>query len=172
VTLFGVSTGYLVAVALLTLALAFASRRAADAAKKRKYALDAWRAAYVFTVVAGAGLAGDVLKPVFGRGRPRLFIADGTFGFTWRGAHAVYWSFPSGHAITIVALAAALAVVERRGVPLYVAGALLVMASRIVLDEHYLSDVLAGAALAGVATWAATAAFRRAGITLALSDTP
>jgi membrane-associated phospholipid phosphatase len=172
VTMFGVSTGYLIAASLLALALAFASARAADLETKRKFARDAWRAAFVFVVVAGAGLAGDILKPLFGRARPKLYLADGIFGFTWQGAHASYWSFPSGHAITIVALAASLALVERRGLPLYVAAALLVMASRIVLDQHYLSDVLAGAFLAGVATWAASAGFRRAGITLALSDNP
>ena len=93
------------------------------------------------------------------------------FGFTWHGAHAAYWSFPSGHTITIVALAAALTLIERRFLPLYVAAALLVMASRIVLDQHYLSDVLAGAYPRLVAaTWAAapaSAAPRRA-----LSDSP
>lgn len=172
VTMFGVSTGYLVAAALLAIALSLASARAADLEKKRKFARDAWRAAFVFVAVGGAGLAGDILKPLFGRARPRLYVEDGIFGFTWHGAHASYWSFPSGHTITIVALAAALTLIARRFLPLYVAAALLVMASRVVLDEHYLSDVVAGAFLAGVATWAASAGFRRAAITLALSDNP
>ena len=68
---------------------------------------------------------------------------------------------PSPHAITIVALALALAQIERRGLPLYVAAALLVMASRIVLTEHYLSDVLAGALIAALAHWASRASFER-----------
>jgi lipid A 4'-phosphatase len=172
VTLFGLSTGYLAAAALLAMALGAAARREADPARKRRLALHAWRAIFVFVAVAGAGLACDILKPVFGRARPRLYVSDGIFGFTWHGAHANYWSFPSGHATTIAALAAALVVIDRRLLPYCAAAALLVMTSRIVLDLHFLSDVLAGAVLAGAATWAASAAFRRAGIALALSDNP
>ncbi len=138
VTQFGVSTFYLVAAAAIALGCAARGRW-----------LPARRAAFVFVAVAGAGLAGDILKPVFGRARPVLLLRQGIFGFTWHGAHADYWSFPSGHVITITALAGALWVIERRGWPLYLAGAVLVAASRIVLDEHYLSDVLAGAFLAG-----------------------
>jgi lipid A 4'-phosphatase len=172
VTAFGVSTFYLVAAALLALGLAWQARRTGDTAWRRQLDRNAWRAGFVFVTVAGAGLVGDLLKPLFGRARPVLMLREGVFGFTWHGAHAAYWSFPSGHAITITALAAALAQIERRGLPLYVAAALLVAASRIVLDEHYLSDVLAGIYLALVTCWAARAGFARAGIPLALSDSP
>jgi len=172
ITLFGVSTGYLVIAAILILGFARAAQRETDPAHKLRIARYAWRAGFVFVTVAGAGLVGDILKPVFGRARPRLFLNDGIFGFTWHGAHAAYWSFPSGHAITIVSLAAALYAIERRFWPLYAALALLVMASRVVLDLHYLSDILAGAFLAGTMAWAATASFRRAGIRIAVSDNP
>ena len=167
ITMFGVSTGYLVIAALLALGCAIAARCATDDARKRRLAQHARRAAFVFVVVGGAGLAGDILKPVFGRARPRLYLDEGIFGFTWHGARAAYWSFPSGHAITIVALALALTQIERRFVSLYVAAALLVIASRIVLDQHYLSDVIAGALLAYAACWVARAAFARV-----LSDSP
>lgn len=172
ITAFGVSTGYLVIAALAALGCGIAASRSADAARMRRLNGHAWRAVFVFVTVGGAGLAGDILKPVFGRARPSLWLRDGVFGFTWHGARAEYWAFPSGHAITIVALAAALAQIERRGLPLYVAVALLVIASRIVLDEHYLSDVLAGAFLAGTAAWAARTGFARAGIAVSLSDSP
>ncbi len=172
ITRFGISTEYLVIAAILAAGYALAARRSSDPARKRQHARHAWRAAFVFATMAGAGLAGDILKPVFGRARPRLFLDDGIFGFTWHGAHAAYWSFPSGHAITIVSFAAAVYVIERRLWPLYAAAALLVMASRVVLDLHYVSDLLAGAFLAGTAAWLAAALFRRAGIELALSDSP
>jgi lipid A 4'-phosphatase len=170
ITTFGYSTGYLVLAAALAAGFAIAARNAGDAARKHRFTRNAWRAAFVFVAVAGAGLVGDIMKPVFGRARPRLLISDGIFGFTWHGAHAVYWSFPSGHAITAVSLAAALAVIERRFWPLYAAAALLVMASRVVLGEHYLSDLIAGAFIAGTCVWVLAAVFRRAGI--ALSDSP
>jgi membrane-associated phospholipid phosphatase len=171
ITAFGLSTPYLVIAAIIIVGFCLAARRG-EATLARRRALIAWRAAFVFVAVAGAGLIGDIVKPVFGRARPRLWLSDQVFGFTWHGARAAYWSFPSGHAITIVALAGALAVIERRGLPLYVAAAVLVTASRIVLDEHYLSDVLAGALLAAAVTWAARAGFERAGIALAISDSP
>lgn len=171
ITEFGVSTGYLVAAVVLALGFWLASRRA-EGARRDRLRLDGARALFVFVAVAGAGLTGDILKPVFGRARPKLWFADHIFGFTWHGAHAAYWSFPSGHTITIVALAAALTIVARRGWPLYAAAAILVAASRIVLEQHYLSDVAGGAYLALVGCWAAHAAFARAGIRLALSDSP
>ncbi|HUZ73664.1 MAG TPA: phosphatase PAP2 family protein [Stellaceae bacterium] len=172
VTTFGVSTFYLIAAALLAVGLALMARPTDEPARRRRLNHHALRAAFVFVTVAGAGLVGDIIKPVFGRARPTLWLHEGIFGFTWHGAHAVYWSFPSGHTITIAALAASLARVERRGLPLYVAAALLVAASRVVLDEHYLSDVLAGIYIAWLTCWAARASFERAGIALALSDTP
>ena len=162
ITRFGISTEYLVIAAILAVGCALAARRSSDPARKRQHARHAWRAAFVFATMAGAGLAGDILKPVFGRARPRLYLDDGIFGFTWHGAHAAYWSFPSGHAITIVSFAAAVYVIERRLWPLYAAAALLVMASRVVLDLHYLERLLAGAFLAGTAAWLAAARLRGA----------
>ena len=166
ITRFGISTGWLIAALALALGFAIAARRSADAARARRFAGEAWRAFFVFTAVAGAGLAGDLLKPVFGRARPKLLFSEHLFAFTWHGGRADYWSFPSGHTITIVALAAALALVAPRGRWLYVAAALLVMASRIILAEHYLSDVIGGAFLALVAVWAIRAGFRRLGVSL------
>jgi lipid A 4'-phosphatase len=164
ITDFGVSTAYLVIAALAAGGFYGAARRTADAAQRKKFERVAWRAGFVFIAVAGAGLIGDILKPVFGRARPRLWVSDHIFGFTWHGARAAYWSFPSGHTITIVALGLTLAVIERRFWLLYGAAMVLVAASRVVLAEHYLSDVLAGAFLAATVVWAAQAGFARAGI--------
>ncbi len=167
ITRFGVSTPYLAAAALLAAGFALAARRAAGIARRQALRLRALQAGFVLVAVAGAGLAGDLMKPLFGRTRPKLLFDQGVAAFTWHGAHADHWSFPSGHTITVVALALALTQIERRGAALYGAAALLVMASRIVLDEHYLSDVLAGALVALLGFWAARAAFARA-----LSDSP
>jgi lipid A 4'-phosphatase len=167
ITKFGVSTGYLVIAALIALGFVLRASGTADQAERPRLIDRAWRAAFVFVAVAGPGLFGDILKPVFGRARPQLFLGDGTFGFTWHGARAVDWSFPSGHSITIVALALTLGLIERRLLPLLVAAALLVMASRVVLDQHYLSDAVAGAYIGWVGAWATSLVFRRV-----LSDSP
>ena len=60
-------------------------------------------------------------------------------------------SFPSSHAANIFALAVVLGRRWRRAVPLFLAVAVLVGISRVYLNRHWTSDVLAGAAI-GVAT--------------------
>jgi lipid A 4'-phosphatase len=126
----------------------------------------AWRTGFVFVALALPGILGDIMKPVFGRARPVLLFRDGLFGFTWAGAHANSWSFPSGHSITVAALAVALYVIYPPAWPAYALLALFVMASRIVLEQHYLSDVIAGAYLGVAVAWALVAAAQRRGIPL------
>lgn len=64
-------------------------------------------------------------------------------------------AFPSSHAANAFALAAVLARRWRRLAPLFLAVAVVVAFSRIWLDRHWTSDVVAGAALGVVVTWAA-----------------
>lgn len=56
-------------------------------------------------------------------------------------------SFPSSHAANAFALAVILSRRWRRIWPVFVAAAMLVAFSRMYLDRHYLSDVVAGAAI-------------------------
>jgi lipid A 4'-phosphatase len=147
ITRVGVSTWWLIGAALVGVACWLLRRPRAAAA-----------AGFIFAAVGISGLIADVAKPVFGRLRPKLFLADQLYGFTWSGAHADHWSFPSGHAVTAAALATAFSLLHPRGWPLYVLAALLVAASRVILDAHYVSDVLGGAALGAtvaLALWAA-----------------
>ena len=127
-----------------------------------------WRAGYVFAAVALPGLLADIAKPVFGRARPELLFQDQIFGFTWSGAHADHWSFPSGHAVTITALATALYALYPPLWPAYLLVALLVVASRVIIDAHYLSDVIAGAYVGFVFAWALAGAAKQNRVELAL----
>jgi lipid A 4'-phosphatase len=102
---------------------------------------------FIFCAVGAAGLVTDLLKIVIGRTRPKLLFASGSYDFTWFGWRADHWSFPSGHATTAAALMTALWCLWPRPVWLYVAGAALVAASRVVTNQHYLSDVVAGATI-------------------------
>jgi len=102
---------------------------------------------FIFVAVAASGLVVDLLKIVVGRTRPKLMFADGTYDFTWFGLGADHWSFPSGHAATAAALMAALWCLWPRPVWLYAAAAGLVALSRVITGQHYLSDVVAGAAI-------------------------
>jgi lipid A 4'-phosphatase len=128
----------------------------------------AWRFGFVFAAVALPGILADIMKPVFGRARPMLLFRDDVFGFTWVGAHANLWSFPSGHSVTVTALAVALTAIYSPAWPAYALLALLVMASRVVLDLHYLSDVIAGAYLGLAVAWTLRAEMQRRGVPLAL----
>jgi lipid A 4'-phosphatase len=130
----------------------------------------ATRYSFVFAAIALPGILGDIMKPVFGRARPVLLFRENLFGFTWAGAHANAWSFPSGHSITVAALAVALYAIYPPLWPAYALLALLVMTSRIVLDQHYLSDVIAGGYLGFVFAWAMTAWTKRRALPLALQD--
>lgn len=130
----------------------------------------AWRTGLVFAAIALPGLFADIIKPVFGRARPVLLFREKLYGFTWVGAHANSWSFPSGHSITVAALAVSLYAIYPPLWPAYALLALAVMASRIILDMHYLSDVIAGAYLGIAAACALVAMAKHRGIPLALGE--
>lgn len=121
---------------------------------------------------SAATLGGELIKELVGRARPVVDLAgqinaSGRHGST---------SFPSGHAAKSFALALPFALLVPSGstVALLVKLALLSIAglvgySRIALGAHYLSDVLAGAALAlacvPVAVAAANAIYSRGKVT-------
>lgn len=79
------------------------------------------------------------------------------------------WSFPSGHSVSVAAIAVALVIVlvpagpRRRNLEMLAAGTAVVMAlSRVYLRAHWLSDVAAGAALGvAIAIGAAAMVHRR-----------
>lgn len=112
----------------------------------------------------GAGLLADVLKLVLARRRPHVsdvmnIDAGDTFlgFFAWR--DATTWhealsrdiqSFPSGHAATAAGLACALSRLYPRASWFLIGITMLACFQRIAYQAHYLSDVLAGAAV-GVA---------------------
>jgi len=117
-------------------------------------------AAFLVTVMAGAGLLQWVTKLLFERPRPDVFEPL---------AHVATYSYPSGHALSSAAFALALALVCRgtRWWPWAVVGGvafvLLVSFSRVYLGVHYPSDIVAGWLLAVAWTVAMWLAFRAAG---------
>jgi membrane-associated phospholipid phosphatase len=166
ITQFGLSKGYLIIAAVLCLGLRLAAWRARDGRLAAALVQNAYRALFLFLAVAVSGLVTDLIKIVVGRARPKLLFADGFHGFTWGATQSDYWSFPSGHATTVAALAVGLTLLWPRGAALYAALALLVAASRIIIGVHYVSDVLMGLAIGGGTAWAIWLGFARAGIAL------
>lgn len=136
------------------------------AASSRIPALRETRAVLLVVVFsfAAATLAGELLKVLLGRARPIADLAGQLNAAVRHGSP----SFPSGHASKSLALALpfVLIVPSISALVRFVKFALLLAASlvcysRIVLGAHYLSDVLAGAALAIACVPVAMAAANR-----------
>jgi membrane-associated phospholipid phosphatase len=108
--------------------------------------------------LAAGGVVSQVVKHVACRARPRLVegwgvgvpgtpddpAARGFFHWPCFGEPA-YHGFPSGHATTAFTLAAALCVIAPAGRRAWLLAAAGVGASRVVLNAHFLSDVVGGA---------------------------
>jgi membrane-associated phospholipid phosphatase len=98
------------------------------------------------------GLTALILRVIIGRTRPTAHDPQGFYGF-WHNGHWIigryeFSSFPSGHSATAVGLAAAVWLLHRGWGAVAALYALLVMWSRIALQCHHLSDVIASTFLA------------------------
>ena len=102
---------------------------------------------YLFLCVAVSGIICDLVKVLLGRARPSLWFNHHIFGFTFFKEQYSYFSFPSGHVTTISSFALGLMLLVPKfripGILLIIA----VAASRLILEWHYLSDVMGGALL-------------------------
>lgn len=99
ITKLGQSTGYLVGFAVLFVFFKYFRRRP----------IAAHRALFLFTAVALSGVIINLIKPLVGRMRPKLLFEANLYGFDPFRIGYEYNSFPSGHATTVFALVAALA---------------------------------------------------------------
>ncbi|MGC8775337.1 MAG: phosphatase PAP2 family protein [Chlorobaculum sp.] len=107
---------------------------------------------FLFSTVAVSGLASDLAKVILCRARPKLFLQHGIYGFDlfgWHFDHA-WQSFPSGHSATALSAALTLSLLFPRFRPVFVIAGSTIAASRVVLCQHYLSDIVAGSALGAV----------------------
>lgn len=102
--------------------------------------------------VALSGIAANILKSFLGRARPRLYIHEQIYGFDFFHIDYVWLSFPSGHSATALGAASALALIFPRFKLFFYAIGITVAASRIILTQHWLSDVIAGSVLGLVVT--------------------
>ena len=118
------------------------------------------RLARIITNVVAAGLLVDAVKLVIGRLRPRAVVVDDVWNsfLGWFPnlsldrppgvSSSDFQSFPSGHAAVATALAIGLSSLYPRGRWLFMCFAVLASLQRVEALAHYLSDTMAGAALA------------------------
>jgi lipid A 4'-phosphatase len=173
ITDLGKSTDYLIGTAALFAALQLAAWRMRSPPLTTWMRLQAWRAAFLFVTIAISGLASDLLKVIFERARPKLYFGDGLYGFfksgiygpPWHGSPADFWSFPSGHATTVSAIALSLTLIWPRLWPAWWLFAIAIMASRVGVGAHYPGDLIGGFYVALLTVWGARAAFDRFHVT-------
>ncbi len=144
----------------------FAALMRAEAVSRRwRAGLDAAAglALFVAAAVAVLGLIAAVAKLAIGRPRPKLFETAGPFDVHLLALDYKMNSWPSGHATTAFAFATALALIAPRWRPLIYAVAVWGAVSRVAVGAHYVSDVVAGAALGFFGTRALARAVARRG---------
>ncbi len=148
---------------LLSLAEVFAHGLGAACILLTAFVLDASHRRHMVRVVISvfaAGLLANLAKLVVGRLRPRTLMVDHVWDSfigwfpVWSGnvprasRSLEVQSFPSGHAIVATALAIGLSALYPRGRWLFVFFAVLAALQRVEATAHYLSDTMAGAAIA------------------------
>jgi membrane-associated phospholipid phosphatase len=106
----------------------------------------------VLSTTIVSGILVNIVKVIFGRARPQLYIDEHLYGFFWGKVDVLYRSFPSGHATTAIAVWLAFALLFPRYRIGLIAVGILIALSRVVLSQHYFSDVLVGGWLGAMTT--------------------
>jgi membrane-associated phospholipid phosphatase len=162
ISLPGDSVWYLVAGGVGVPLAYLLSRRLIDRTRERCLLLSS-RLAFLFLAVAATGLAADLLKILIGRARPKHLFQDGLMALAPGSLSSSWWSFPSGHATTIGAVAMALTLLVPRLAWVWLLLALAVALGRIGATAHFVSDTIAGLWLGALgATLVSWALARRA----------
>lgn len=139
---------YLIPAGIGVLAAALLRARAGGRAARRLWGWCAAAAGFVFGAIALSGILVNAIKVLVGRPRPKLLDMEGALGFSPFSFNGDFHSFPSGHANTLLALGLALAFLLPRYRRWLISIAAVLALSRVAVNAHYLSDVVAGGALA------------------------
>ena len=107
---------------------------------------------FLFSTVAISGLSADLVKYISGRARPTLYLHEHLYGFDLFHWQYAWTSFPSGHSATALSVATLFAILYPRWRFAAFFGGFLIAFSRIVLAQHYVSDVIVGSFLGMVST--------------------
>lgn len=154
--------------ALLSGGLALANR---GTPRGRVYAWLAAAAAFVFVAIGFSGILANVVKIVLGRARPDVAASLDWPEFHPFAPRGAYHSFPSGHADTLFAIAAALGCFVPRARPYLLAVALPLALCRVLQFKHFLSDTVGGAGLGIITTvWLRHRFARRSLVFACMSD--
>jgi membrane-associated phospholipid phosphatase len=150
ITDFGRSGWVLVPTGALIAVIALVASPALDHMTRGVLAAIVTRIGFVFLAVGVPGLVVSIVKRFIGRVRPSPAGPFAYEPFHWRPDFA---SLPSGHTTTVFATLVAVGALFPRARPFLWAFALLVAVSRIAVTAHFVSDVIAGAAVGALGAW-------------------
>ncbi|HVT62474.1 MAG TPA: phosphatase PAP2 family protein [Legionellaceae bacterium] len=94
------------------------------------------------TIVLTSGIC-FIIKILLGRARPALLFDQHIFGFYGYHTSGLYHSLPSGHTNFMTTLVLSLTLLYPKQRWIFLTIATIVLATRVLLTYHYLSDVLA-----------------------------
>jgi undecaprenyl-diphosphatase len=110
---------------------------------------------FIFLGVGVPSVIAALLKRIIGRARPQEWTAEAPLSFRpWNWDAYSFQSFPSGHSTTAFSLALTIAFLWPRSFWPMLGLAVLIAASRIVLGQHYVTDITAGAVLGTLGAFA------------------
>ena len=129
--------------------------------QRAAFFLLAQRAGFVCLAIIVSVAAVQGLKFALGRTQPNMLAEYGAFHFALFSQGSVAASFPSGHATTAFACAAAFALFAPRWGVVFFLCALAVAIARVAVGAHYPSDVLGGMVLGVALTFGLARLFAR-----------
>ena len=142
ITDFGKSGWFLIPIGILIVAAATLVTPAAGRFTNLVLTSLIVRLSYLFMAIAMPSLFVTIAKRLIGRVRPSELGPYAYVPWSWKPAFA---SMPSGHATTAAAAAIAIgALWPRARGPMWIYAAV-IMASRVIIEAHYVSDVIAAA---------------------------
>lgn len=144
VTDFGLSEWVLIPSLIIFVLAAIAVRLVRKGLYRRATYETAVVASFIFVGVGLPGLLVNLLKRLFGRARPELFVDTGMFQFQHFLNDWSFQSFPSGHATTAIGTAFIIGFMAPRYFRLILLVAVMTGISRVVIGMHYPTDVVAG----------------------------
>lgn len=151
----GDSAWYLWPCGVALLLAAFLSRgKDVPSRYRRLFGYIGVRALFIFACVGISGIAVNILKQLIGRPRPIEWLQNGSWALHPFNGHWVWTSMPSGHATTVFSLYFVLALIAPKMKHIWLLIAVAVGVSRVVVNAHYPSDVIAGAAFGLLTSWA------------------
>ncbi len=153
ITKAGLSDWYLLAFGFGAVGLTAAGYLSGQGERANRLRRWAWILIFAFLAVLLSGLLCDLIKVLVGRARPKILEMTGFYGFLPISFSADFQSFPSGHANTAAVLALLVVYLRSEWGIWAWAFALPVIASRMIINAHFLGDVIGGCAIAFFSTW-------------------